>query len=420
MNRKPLFVLAGTCVLFVATADETAKPKLNRDVVAPEKIPAKFLNSTPTPSDFPTPSPKRFFASKKLHEMVTKKGGPSSEADMKNYTDLIPRSKDAPLKMVAIKGGEFLFGSPESEDKRTDDEGPQKKVKIEPFWMGETEVTWALYTAYYQNDMIRRKDGTLRAAGEKHVVTLKGKNRDKALADELKRGDLNNIIDVVSQPTPQYMDMFFSGFFNNEMKYPAMCVTQHAASKFCQWLTAQTGHFYRLPTEAEWEYACRAGTTTAFGHGDDIKGLDDYAWHGFNADATYHPVGTKKPNAWGLYDMHGNVAEWVLDGYSEDYRNSLKDGLTNPWNIALTRYPRVTKGGSWDSDQDQCRSAARLASEKAWKDLDPQVPKSIWYHSDGQHVGFRVVRPLKTPSAEEMHLYWNTDWWDSKRNAEDL
>ncbi len=385
------------------------------------KAPAKFTNSTPTPAQWDLPSTHRFFVSEQIHELVTKKAGSGSSPEMKDYEEVAPRANDAKYKMIALKGGEFVMGSPEGEhENRTDDEGPQKKVKIEPFWIGQTEIPWALYKPFYENGIARNKDGSLLASDKDKEVTVRGRQRKKAVKDALARGDSSNIVDVVSQPTPQYHDMFGSGEHASELNYPAMCTTHHAASKFCQWLSAQTGHFYRLPTEAEWEYACRAGTTTAFHFGDDIAKLDEYAWHGDNSEFTYYPVGTKKPNPWGLYDMHGNVGEWVLDGFSEGYRNTIKDGAVNPWNISLTRYPRIVKGGSWDQNPDECRSAARAQSVKDWKDTDPQVPKSIWYHTDGQFIGFRIVRPLKTPTAEEMHVYWNTDWWEPTRNAEDL
>ena len=385
------------------------------------KAPAKFTNSTPTPAQWDLPSTHRFFVSEQIHELVTKKAGSGNSPEMKDYEEVAPRANDAKYKMIALKGGEFVMGSPEGEhENRTDDEGPQKKVKIEPFWIGQTEIPWALYKPFYENGIARNKDGSLLASDKDKEVTVRGKQRKKAVKDALARGDSSNIVDVVSQPTPQYHDMFGSGEHASELNYPAMCTTHHAASKFCQWLSAQTGHFYRLPTEAEWEYACRAGTTTAFHFGDDIAKLDEYAWHGDNSEFTYYPVGTKKPNPWGLYDMHGNVGERVLDGFSEGYRNTIKDGAVNPWNISLTRYPRIVKGGSWDQNPDECRSAARAQSVKDWKDTDPQVPKSIWYHTDGQFIGFRIVRPLKTPTAEEMHVYWNTDWWEPTRNAEDL
>jgi formylglycine-generating enzyme required for sulfatase activity len=419
MKSIPLILTSTAAIALVgiaALADDS-----NSEKASALKAPAKFTNSTPTPSEWALPSTNRLFVSEQVHAFVLKKGGPGSEAEMKDYEEVAPRANQAKYKMIALKGGDFLMGSPEGEhENRTDDEGPQKKVLVEPFWIGQTEIPWALYKPFYENGVARNKDGSLIAADREKEVTVRGKQRKKAVKDALVRGDTGNIVDVVSQPTPQYHDMFGSGEHASELNYPAMCTTHHAASKFCQWLSAQTGHFYRLPTEAEWEYACRAGTTTAFHFGDDMAKMDDYAWHGDNSEFTYYPVGTKKANPWGLHDMHGNVAEWVLDGFSEGYRNTIKDGAVNPWNISLTRYPRIVKGGSWDQNPDECRSAARMQSVNDWKDTDPQVPKSIWYHTDGQFIGFRIVRPLKAPTAEEMHVYWNTDWWEPTRNAEDL
>jgi formylglycine-generating enzyme required for sulfatase activity len=189
--------------------------------------------------------------------------------------------------------------------------------------------------------------------------------------------------------------------------YPAICMTQHAARTFCKWLSAKTGRYYRLPTEAEWEYACRAGSTTAYCFGDDPEELEDYAWYFDNTDEGYEKVGKKKPNAWGLYDMHGNVAEWVLDQYDELGYEQLIDDIVDPLAIPTTLYPRVVRGGGWDQYAEDCRSGAREASDEEWKKQDPQLPKSIWYHTDALHVGFRVVRPLVEPSPEEKAAKWD-------------
>jgi formylglycine-generating enzyme required for sulfatase activity len=185
-------------------------------------------------------------------------------------------------------------------------------------------------------------------------------------------------------------------------------MTQHAANKYCEWLSAQTGHFYRLPTEAEWEYACRAGTTTAYSFGDDPKKLSDYAWFNDNSNEKYQKIGIKKPNPWGLFDMHGNVMEWTADQFVPDYFKRLKGNATNPFVKPQTLYPRSVRGGGWAGDAAQLRSAWRLGSDSAWELQDPQLPKSIWYLTDAPWVGFRLARPQEIPSVEEMYFYWNS------------
>jgi len=341
-------------------------------------------------------SEQRLEVSRRVHALILQKqkGGLS---ELKDYTEFVATAQGAKFEMLSVKGGEFFLGSPKSEIGHQLAEEPQKKVKIEPFWMGEVEVTWELYNAFYQNGKPRNSDGSLVSTSQKEGLAA-----------------------IVCQPTPQYHDMFLNSSFANDPKHPAMDMTQHAANKFCQWLSVQTGHYYCLPTEAEWEYACRAGSATAWSFGDDSEELDDYAWYESNSNFTYQKVALKKPNAWGFYDMHGNVAEWVLDQYSHTFYQKIKEGEVNPWNRALTRYPRSIRGGSWDSPALETRSAARMGSSKDLKALDPQVPKSVWYHTGGQHIGFRVVRPVKTPSAEEMNRVWYSDWWSPERNSEFL
>ena len=295
-----------------------------------------------------------------------------NQSAMKPYTEEVT-GIDVKFDMVPIPGGEYLMGSPKSEADRNEDEGPQVKVKIEPFWMGKYEVTWDEYDVWsFRLDIQRRK-----------IAGTNPTDRDK-------------LSDAVTRPTPPYTDMTFGMGHDG---YPAICMTQHAAKMYCRWLSEKTGHYYRLPTEAEWEYACRAGTSTAYSFGDDADALDDYGWFYDNSDEQYHKVGEKKPNPWGLYDMHGNVSEWVLDRYDADWY--AKGAGKSPLNVTTDMYPRIVRGGSWDDDPDGLRSAARYASDPEWKFQDPQIPKSIWYHTDALHVGFRVIRPLNPPTQEE-------------------
>lgn len=318
-----------------------------------------------------------------IHARIVEKTMVKNEASMASYTNTIPGTR-ATYVMVPIKGGEFIMGSPESEKDRQADEGPQIKVKISPFWMGQCEVTWNEYELFMYPEEEKRTRGT--------VPT-----------DE--SGD--KLADAVTHPSRPYVEMSFG---MGKDGFPAISMTQHAANKYCQWLSAKTGHFYRLPTEAEWEYACRAGTTTSHFFGEDDAKIGDYGWYEQNSDFKYQKVGKKKPNPWGLFDIYGNVVEWVLDQYDPDWykANVGKGVLADPWNKATKPYPHAVRGGSWDDEAKMLRSAARRGSDRTWKMQDPQLPKSIWYFSDAQWVGFRVVRPLMIPSSEEMQKYWTS------------
>jgi formylglycine-generating enzyme required for sulfatase activity len=376
-----------------------------------------------------------------------------AQAEMKAYTNDIPGTTVA-YAMVPIPAGEFLLGSPASEKGRQADEGPQVKQKIAPFWMGKCEVTWNEYELFNFPE------------------------QEKSMTTETNSPYLDAVSDAVSRPTKPYVEMSF-GMGKGE--HPAISMTHHAANKYCEWLSAKTGHYYRLPTEAEWEYACRAGTTTAYFFGDDaaavpsgkapavlreLKGtaeyqkagtgpwlpaavgltlqprdkfrtgadgraliefayltpsrlgekttieirspdlLGQYAWYARNGDFKYQKVGRKQPNPWGLHDMYGNVMEWCLDQYQEKGYEQLAAGP--PWIKSTTPYPHVARGGHWDDEEVALlRSASRRHSEPGWKQQDPQLPKSIWYHTDAQGLGFRVVRPLAVPPPEELLKVWN-------------
>jgi formylglycine-generating enzyme required for sulfatase activity len=312
----------------------------------------------------------------------------ANEVGMKKYTEKIPGTEVA-FEMVPILGGTYTMGSPPNEKGRKDDEGPQHQVHIDPFWMEAHEVTWQEYELWGLGlDKLRRK-----------------------FKKEEPSTQWDRIADALAQPTKPYSDMSFG---MGKKGYPAICMTQFAAKMYCKWLSAKTGRYYRLPTEAEWEYACRAGSSTAYCFGDDPKLLDGYAWYGENDDGSvegnsdekYHKVAQKKPNAWGLYDMHGNVSEWCLDQYlPEGYQEFAGRRVENPLVPSTKPYPQVVRGGSWIEPPETCRSAARRGSTKDWKAQDPQIPQSIWYLTDADFVGFRIVKPLKAPTAEEAARY---------------
>lgn len=309
---------------------------------------------------------------REIHRRIQRRWEAEAAPTLEPYAEAVPGT-DASLQMVPIPAGEFDMGTPEREAGRNDDEGPPRRVRVDAFWMGAHETSWDAYRSF----MLREADGYQ---------------------------DPDKLVAAVSSPTPPYMEMSFGMGISG---YPAISMTQHGASKYAQWLSAQTGRFYRLPTEAEWEYACRAGGNAPYSFGHDLGALADHAWYWGNSNAQYQRVGTRRPNAWGLFDMHGNVWEWTLDRYEPSYGDPATV-WTNPWAKADALYPRVVRGGSWMDDAPSLRCGARRASEDSWKMQDPQLPKSIWYHTDAQWLGFRLVRPARLPSPEEMHAYWNS------------
>ncbi|MCP4788061.1 MAG: formylglycine-generating enzyme family protein [Fuerstiella sp.] len=303
----------------------------------------------------------------------------TTESEMKPYAEVIDHT-DVVIDMLPIRGGKFVMGSPAGEQDRNNDEGPQHEVEVAPFWMGKYEITWNQYEIWGESiDISRRK-----------IFGTPETPRD-------------GVADAITRPTPPYTDMSFG---MGKQQKPAICMTQHAARTYCKWLSAKTGRYYRLPTEAEWEYACRAGTTTTYSFGNDVTKLDEFAWYDENTDDNYEDVGQKQPNPWGLYDMHGNAAEWVLDQYLPDAYSKRSGGVKNPLAVPSKLYPRIVRGGGWDDDPTLLRTAVREGSSDEWKDQDPQIPRSIWYHTDAIGVGFRVVRPLVEPSDKEKSAKW--------------
>jgi formylglycine-generating enzyme required for sulfatase activity len=285
------------------------------------------------------------------------------------YEELIPGSTTK-FRMVPIPAGSFTMGSADAEKGRKPDEGPQRNISISAFWMGEHEVTYDEFLLFFNDENTSR----------------------------------NSDVDAVTRPTPQYIDLSWG--MGKQGGFPVNSMSQHTALMYCRWLYKKTGQFYRLPTEAEWEYACRAGTKSTYYFGNDEKLLKEHAWFADNSKGRYQKVMQKKPNAWGLYDMLGNVAEWTLDQYSDSYYASLSESASNPVNAPTTRYPRSVRGGGYLDKQESLRCAARAKSEASWNKRDPQVPKSKWWLTDAMSVGFRIVRPQQQPSAEEIEAFY--------------
>lgn len=274
------------------------------------------------------------------------------------------------IKMVAVKGGVFEMGAREADTSHNENEKPKHTVKVDDFWIGKYEITWEEYDAFVY--------------GQFDEAQFESPSKLKEMG-----------IDGVTGATSPYVDMSFG---MGKGSFPAVNMTQYAAIMYCKWLTSKTGVFYRLPTEAEWEYVCKKGKT------DEVKPLKDFVWYDENGGEKYQETGSKKPNNLGIYDLLGNVSEWVLDQYSTSYyANSPKE---NPWNVPSKLYPRVLRGGSWKDTASKTCCTSRQASNPKWKRRDPQIPKSYWWHTDAPFIGFRIVRPKMQPSKEEIKKYW--------------
>ncbi len=354
---------------------------------------------------------------------------PTERGFMVPYTETIPGT-DIAFEMVPVAGGEFLLGSPPSEIGRGDDEGPQVRVRVAPFWIGKCEVTWAEYKAYMAMYGVFKKLQRLAAT----PVSAADRDARRLIDEHAWDGNTEKEwdVDAVSTATPLY-DASFTYSAGEKPNQPAVTMTQFAARQYTKWLSGITGRDFRLPTEAEWEYAARAGTTTAYSFGDDPAQLADYGWFDDNGDYETHAVGTKQPNPWGLFDMHGNVAEWTLDEYQADAYAALKKESTGGqggaavdaadavrWPTKL--YPRVVRGGSWLDLASALRSAARQQSDdEEWKLSDPNLPLSPWWYTEeaAQGVGMRIIRPLEPLSVEEKRRVWEPDIESVRQDVSD-
>jgi formylglycine-generating enzyme required for sulfatase activity len=299
-----------------------------------------------------------------------------AQGEFSPFKQAIPDT-DQVIAMVPVEGGSFTMGSPEDEQGRDASEGPRHEVSVADFWMGQYEINWQQYELFVYRD-------------EDNFNKLAPQQQLDALA-----------IDGVTGATAPYVEMSYG---MGKQGYPAINVTQYAALQYARWLSAKTGRFYRLPTEAEWEYACRAGTTTPWSFGGDAGSAGDYTVYKDNSEHRYAKTGSRQPNPWQLYDMHGNVAEWTLDQFDPTfYASSSGD---NPWNRPTELYPRVVRGGSFRDPLEQTRCAARRPSATVWKERDPQIPKSNWWLTNAPFVGFRLVSPRVQPGPEEIQRYW--------------
>jgi formylglycine-generating enzyme required for sulfatase activity len=308
---------------------------------------------------------------------------PAKVTGFSSFTETIPNSSVS-FRMIAIPGGRFSMGSPDGEPYRKADEGPVREVELSPFFMAEIEVTWDEYLAFYAQ------------------TAAEGRSTDTEGLRTLKSSDT----DAISGATPPYGQPD-QGWGMGQR--PAISFSYHAAETYCRWLSKVTGKTYRLPTEAEWEYACRGGTTGPyFFQGDPMKyektGLkaklskndtaviNTYVVYRENSPSKTQEPSKVKPNPFGLKNMPGNVAEFCSDWYQPDTYASYPEGILKDPSGPESGEEHVVRGGSFLDGAGRLRSAARsFTRTEEWLRTDPQIPKSIWWYSDCFNVGFRVV-----------------------------
>ena len=233
------------------------------------------------------------------------------------------------MEFVWIPSDSFTMGSPTTEKSRSSDEGPQHLVRIsKAFYMGKTEVTRGQFSAF-----VRASGYKTDAEKEGWAFAWQGNAFSKVNGANWRNIGITQTDD-----------------------HPVVGVSWNDAKAFCDWLSVKAYKTCRLPTEAEWEYGCRAGSSGAYCFGDSDSGLDSYAWYSSNSGVSTHPVGEKNANTFGLYDMHGNVWEWCSDYYDSDYYS--KSPASDPQGSS-TGGSRVVRGGSWNGHPRLCRSAYR-------------------------------------------------------------
>jgi formylglycine-generating enzyme required for sulfatase activity len=245
------------------------------------------------------------------------------------------------MKLALLPKGTFTMGSPGNEVPRGRDEDQHEVAINRPFYIGAYKVTVGQFKAF------------VKETGYQTEAEQAGKGALKLLSGRQWRVD----------PNRNWRD---PGFEQTD-EHPVVAVTWNDANAFCAWLSKKEGRYYRMPTEAEWEYACRAGSRSRFFFGNDERQLGEYAWFGGNSGMKTHPVGLKKPNAWGLYDMHGNAAEMTNDRYAAGYyRSSPREDPPGPSEGA--DFSR--RGGGWYHAGQHCRSARREARHLSHRIVD--------------------------------------------------
>jgi formylglycine-generating enzyme len=291
--------------------------------------------------------------------------------------------------MIPVPGGRVTVGSSEKEPGHRPDESPTFTVELGPFWIGKTEVTWGEFEGFIETHRVFKR---LAAKGIRNVTN-------------------SNRVDAVTVPTLLYDPPRHKEYGDNP-KHPAVTMTQYSAKQYTKWLSGITGVQYRLPTEAEWEYAARAGSESAYCYGDNPSLLDEYAVHSQTSSSL---VGSKKPNLFGLHDMHGSVWEWTVEQYTPNgyvaQAGKTFAGLEGTqWTTTLNS--QCVRGGCWNDPPERVRSASRMGSDRNdWAREDPEVPQSPWWYTSdpARMVGMRLVRSAKPLSRKLIDKFWENE-----------
>jgi len=304
---------------------------------------------------------------------------PAAVNQFDNFSEKIPGTSVS-FEMKAIPGGTLEMGSPVDEPYRYNNEGPVRKVKVDSFWMAEVEVTWDEYLTFFN---------ATSSQGRKEAET-----------------STNEEIDGITGATPPWGAPDQGWGMGSR---PAITMSHHAAETYCRWLSSVSGKNYRLPTEAEWEYAARGGISGPYFFegspkdfesegiwnsifGADTSGINSYVVYQENSPVMTQPPTSVKPNPFGLKNMLGNVAEFCLDYYDPQVYAKYPKGVVNNPRGPRNGTEHVIRGGSFKNSAKDLRIARRdFTQTKEWLVTDPQIPKSIWWYSDCKHVGFRVI-----------------------------